>query len=144
MLFALPHLSRLAWRGLLTAAMFVGTLVVAGVVVVYLPSDYFTRTRQSSNLRNPVLHWAYLILKNLVGLMLIVLGIVLLVLPGQGVLTMVIGLLLMDFPGKRKLASKIIRRSRVLNPLNRLRARFGKPPLVLEKEFESHPHNSVS
>jgi len=54
-----------------------------------------------------------------------------LVLPGQGLLTMLVGFMLMSFPGKRKLAASLIRRTSMLPSVNRLRARFGKEPLVL-------------
>ena len=38
----------------------------------------------------------------------------------------------MDFPGKRRLERWLVSRPTVLNTINRLRQRYGKPPLVLE------------
>jgi hypothetical protein len=52
--------------------------------------------------------------------------------PGQGVLTMIIGLTLVDFPGKRSLEERILRRPWVLHAINRLRARFARPPLEFD------------
>jgi hypothetical protein len=49
--------------------------------------------------------------------------------PGQGVLTMLAGVFLVDFPQRRRLERALIRRPSVLPQLNRLRARFGRPPL---------------
>lgn len=52
--------------------------------------------------------------------------------PGPGVLTILIGVMLLNFPGKRRLERKLVERPRVLEAINRLRARFGKAPLILE------------
>ena len=52
-----------------------------------------------------------------------------LVLPGQGVLTIVIGLLLMEFPGKTRLERWLVGRPSVLEFVNRMRTRRGRPPL---------------
>jgi hypothetical protein len=54
--------------------------------------------------------------------------------PGQGVLTILLGVMLLDFPGKRRLEYKLISQPRVFNNINRLRARFDKPPLELEEK----------
>ena len=56
----------------------------------------------------------------------------LLVLPGQGLLTMLIGLLLLDFPGKRAVELKLVRRPGIAAFLNRMRARHGRPPFVVQ------------
>jgi hypothetical protein len=75
------------------------------------------------------------ILKNVIGAGVVGLGLLLSFpgIPGQGILTILIGVMLLDFPGKRRLERAVIRRPRVLGAVNRLRARYGKPPLVLEE-----------
>lgn len=120
-----------AWSVGLGAAMSIGTAVVGGLLVIYLPATYFSRPRNLWGDRQPVLYWALVIGKNLLGVILIGLGILMLVLPGQGLLTMLVGLMLVSFPGKRKLAASLIRRTSMLPSVNRFRARFGKEPLVL-------------
>ena len=45
--------------------------------------------------------------------------------------TILIGLMLIDLPGKRRLERKLVGRPRILRAINRLRKRFGSPPLVL-------------
>jgi hypothetical protein len=40
--------------------------------------------------------------------------------------------MLLDFPGKRRLEQWLVRRAAVLSAINRLRQRYGKPPLVVE------------
>jgi hypothetical protein len=43
---------------------------------------------------------------------------------------MLVGLGLVDFPGKRALERRLLRLPRVLASVNKLRARFGKPPIL--------------
>ena len=43
-----------------------------------------------------------------------------------------VGVLLLDLPRKRRLELRIVRRPAIAGAINRLRARFGKPPLVLD------------
>jgi len=69
------------------------------------------------------------VVKNVLALVLIVLGIAMLVLPGQGILAILLGVMLGDFPGKLKLQHWILARPKVMNSLNWLRRKFRKPPL---------------
>ena len=73
------------------------------------------------------------IAKNILGLALIALGVLLSVpgIPGQGLLTIVIGLILLDYPGQAKLERRLAARPVVLRAINRVRARFGRPPMTL-------------
>ena len=70
-------------------------------------------------------------LKNLAGLGIVVLGVAMLLLPGQGILTILIGLTLLDFPGKRRLEIWFVRRSSILNGINRIRKKARREPLML-------------
>jgi hypothetical protein len=113
----------------------VGSLLFVSWVVVRLPTTYFSE-------KHPPAFWAEkhavvrvlgLIVKNLFGVILILIGIVLSLpgVPGQGILTILIGIMLVDFPGKRTLERWIVSWPIVLRGLNHLRARHGKPPLEL-------------
>src|SRR5439155_1676482 len=73
------------------------------------------------NDRHPVLRGLGLSVKNLLGVLFVLAGIAMLVLPGQGLLTMLIGLSFLDFPGKRDQERKIISVPMVLQTINRLR-----------------------
>jgi hypothetical protein len=72
--------------------------------------------------------------KNVAGWLLIALGIVLSLpgVPGQGLLTVLLGVMLVDFPGKDRLEQKLLSRPGIINTINRLRGRFGKPALELD------------
>ena len=75
-----------------------------------------------------------MIAKNIFGIFLIVLGILLSLpgVPGQGILTILLGLIMIDIPGKRPIEARIIKRPTVLAAVNKLRDRYGKPPLELD------------
>lgn len=100
-----------------------------------LPETYFdTRVpRKFLPHTNPALRSVAVVFKNILGFILLLAGIAMLVLPGQGVLTILIGISLMDFPKKRLLEAKLIGQPLVFSGINRLRARFGKPPLTLDR-----------
>ena len=113
-----------------SVATFVGTLVMVPILVTRLPQDYFVEGHRPRPLSDHlVLHWTLMALKNLLGIALVLLGLLLLVLPGQGLLTLIAGLAITNYPGKYALERWLAMRPRVLPALNWLRARHGKPPL---------------
>jgi hypothetical protein len=81
-----------------------------------------------------VVRWGAVILKNILGVFLIALGVILSLpgVPGQGILTILLGLIMIDIPGKRPLEARIIKRPAVLSAINKLRQRYGKPELELD------------
>jgi hypothetical protein len=110
------------------------SLVTVGFILVSLSPTHFKETRGPLLPGWPApLRWLAVALKNVAGLLLIALGLALSVpgVPGQGLLTMLIGLILVDFPGKHRLERWLLARPGVLGGLNRLRAYFGRPPIVL-------------
>ena len=114
-------------------AVFVGTLVAIPIILIRLPSDYFDIRVPRLWMRDqhPALRFIGLLVKNVAGVLFLLAGVAMLILPGQGVLTMLIGISLLDFPGKQTLEARIVSQSIVLNAINSLRGRFGKPPLVI-------------
>ncbi|MFN0158243.1 MAG: hypothetical protein ACKVRP_09255 [Bacteroidota bacterium] len=133
--------SSMTWPNvLISLGLFVVSLVfstlVLGIVMVKLPADYFSASHPRHFLldKPKFIRWGALIAKNLVGLFLIVMGIILSLpgVPGQGILTILLGLIMIDIPGKRPFEARIISRPPILNSINKLRARYGKPPLILD------------
>ncbi len=112
----------------------VGSAVIVAVVIVKIPANYFSSHYQQDFLPNSswLTRWGAVIAKNIVGLLLVIAGIIMLIGPGQGILTILIGLVLMDIPGKRPLEARIIKRPTVLALVNGLRGRYNKPPLVMD------------
>lgn len=117
-------------------ASFVVSILFCTLVIAYLPSDYFLPNRQENRIRHPVLRIGLKCLKNLFAVVLVVVGIIQIPLPGQGVLTMLIGIIISDIPGKRKLERRIIRSPVVLATANGIRSRFKRPLLVLDESME--------
>lgn len=118
--------------GLIGLVSLVASVLLLPFLVVRIPADYFRHRRRQHEYardRHPAVHHAIVILKNGIGILLILAGIAMLVLPGQGVLTLLIGLMLTDFPGKYRLEKRLIAQPGVLKAVNWLRARASHPPL---------------
>lgn len=133
-------MEELSWSGALLGlslalATMVGSLLVVGVLLVKLPATYFQEwhSRGFWTDRHPAIRLLALTSKNVLGALLIMLGTIFSLpgVPGQGMLTILIGLMVLDLPGKRHLERRIVGRPRILRAINRLRKRFGSPPLVL-------------
>src|SRR5262245_20514576 len=132
-------------RFLLSAGLFVvmlvGSLIITAIILVRLPADYFVgdHPRRLWVDRHPVIRWTLVGLKNLLGLVVVAIGVVLSLpgVPGQGILAILMGLLLIEFPGRRQLGRGVLTRRGVLNAVNKLRARYGRPPMYLHSEPES-------
>jgi hypothetical protein len=133
--------AELTWNQiLLFAGLFLGSLIFSflciGIVMVKIPENYFSSHYQQDFLPDSpwAVRWGAVVLKNLFGVLLVILGIILSLpgVPGQGILTILLGLIMLDIPGKRPLEARIIKRPAVLAAINDLRARYKKPPLVMD------------
>lgn len=107
-------------------------LIVIGMIKI--PADYFSSTyvKEIKHDKHFTLRWAAFIIKNLIGFLLVIAGIVMIFTPGPGVPTILLGLIMMDVPGKRPLEAKLIQRPLVLAAVNDLRAKYNKPPLIMD------------
>lgn len=114
-----------------TLALAAASLAAVPFMVIRLPRDHFVRPRprlgerlRAASAPGKLL----LLLKNLLGLILGLLGVLMLVLPGQGLLTILLALVLLDLPRKHALERRLVRRPGVRRALDGLRRRFGRPP----------------
>ena len=82
-------------------------------------------------MHHPLIKIILLILKNLTGAFFLLLGVALLVLPGQGLLTILPGMVLIDFPGKYKLQRWIVQHQSILHSINWLRKKGNRPPIQI-------------
>lgn len=112
------------------------SLAAIALVMVKIPENYFSSHYERDFLPDSpfLVRWGAVILKNFLGVILILIGIVLSLpgVPGQGLLTILLGLIMLDIPGKRPLEARIIQRPAILTAINNLRAKYNKPPLVLD------------
>jgi hypothetical protein len=127
------------WIVAVSALMFVGTLIAIPVLLARMPADYFLHSRRDAVLfsrQHPALRLTLLAAKNAVGLMFLLAGVVMLLTPGQGILSILLGITLLDFPGKRRLELAIVRRPHVLKAINWVRAKAHRPALQLPRREE--------
>jgi hypothetical protein len=99
-----------------------------------LPEDYFL-SPQNGDQTSTVLRDSstlFLVFKNLMGGVLLCLGVVMLFLPGPGLMVALIGLSLVDIPGKRWVLGRILNISGLRSAINGLRGKRGRPPLKFE------------
>jgi hypothetical protein len=110
----------------------VGTLVLSALLLPWLiarlPADYFAREHVGPvfEKHHPAVRFALLTLKNVFGLVLVILGVLMLVLPGQGILTIIAGLAMLDIPGRHRFIQRLASSDAVLAGLNWLRRKAGR------------------
>jgi hypothetical protein len=130
----------LSWRKVLIGVSiflvsFFANLGIVSLILVKLPADHFSKSRKTQfwSGPRPWLHAAKVIGKNIAGILLVALGVVLSLpgVPGQGLLTVLLGIMLLDFPGRDRLEQKLLSKPSIVNTINSLRGRFGKKPLEL-------------
>ena len=116
------------WLGIFSIATFALTILILPIVIVRLPSDYFICEKADGFISRQSIGLGYflLFLKNLGGSFLLIMGFLMLFIPGQGILTILAGLSFMNFPGKRKLEIKLVSNVKVLRSLNWIRRNAGK------------------
>jgi archaellum biogenesis protein FlaJ (TadC family) len=122
------------WLVASSAFTFIASLILVPMFVVRIPADYFTHKKRHHKRPEkypPVIRIIVLVIKNILGLILFCAGILMLILPGQGLFTMFIGMMMINFPGKYKLERWIVERGPVLKSINWLRRRAGHDPLMM-------------
>jgi multisubunit Na+/H+ antiporter MnhG subunit len=126
--------SRIIWGAVITIISVVISYIGIIIGIIRIPADYFSASyaRELRSDRHFSIRWTALIVKNIIGAFLIIAGIIMIFTPGPGVPTILLGLIMMDIPGKRPLEARLIGRPAVLSAVNDLRARYNKPPLIMD------------
>jgi len=122
------------WATGLSIGIFIVTIIAVPCLIVNIPPNYFLHNRRTAKLwadQHPVVRAVLLTIKNLIGYIFIAAGIIMLAIPGQGMLTILIGIVLLDLPGKYKAERWMVRRPAVLRSINWLRRCAKKSPLVV-------------
>lgn len=135
------HLHILQLLGSCSLILLIITLVAVPVVVILLPTNYFAMKRREPVHRSTqynLLYSGFVIVKNLLGVIVITTGLVLLIIPGQGIITILIGFALTNFPGKFAIERWIARQPKVSKTLNWIRNKVGKPPFEIPTQTESN------
>jgi len=108
-----------------SVALAVVSAALVPALLARLPDDHFLLPPAPR--RHPIA-------RNLAGAVLVLAGVVMLFVPGQGVLTILAGLCLLDFPGRHAAILRILRQRTVQRAVTVLRGRRGQPPLRLPAE----------
>lgn len=125
----------LGWLALFSLCTFILSLVLIPFVVGRLSSDCFLRLHRNDKVMPPPSIGSVIgvILRHGLGIVLLLAGIVMLFLPGQGLLTILLGTLLVSFPGKRKLIRSLVFQPKIQHSLDWLRKKRGKPSFLWPK-----------
>jgi len=129
------HEALLLWMSGISLLTLVAAVLVLPVLLARMPADYFLRKTpppESWRGRHPVVRFTLRAAKNTLGALLVLVGIPLIPLPGQGLVTILAGLALLEFPGKRRFELRVVRIPGVLRAVNWLRRRAKKPPLLVD------------
>ncbi len=121
------------WFALASLLSFIAGLVLMPMFVARIPADYFSRPRRkrwSSGARRPLVQLLLIGAKNCLGIILVTAGLLMIFMPGQGLITLLVGLMIMNYPGKHAVERWLINRPHVLTGVNWLREKYDSPPLT--------------
>lgn len=128
---------------LLTTASSIIYFIALSYIITQMDSRYFLRRDKggeaalNSILKTPVQKSIAFVInaaKLMVGFCLLLCGLAMLVLPGQGLVTILIALGFLPFPGKHKLEQNLLARKSVRSSLNWIRVKAHKVPFVFDED----------
>jgi Putative transmembrane protein (PGPGW) len=123
--FLTDHGNIVTWVGIISTICFVASLAIIPLIICRLEADHFLRVHTHNN-RHPLAFVHLHLLRYLLAVILLMAGMLMLFLPGQGLLTIILGLSLLDFPGKQKAVTKLLQIDSIQKTLNWIRMKGGK------------------
>lgn len=132
----------LRWIGALSLVTFLVSLAIIPWLVGKLPRDFFIRHPGPAKHLNPssgLFALLWFVLRNLAGAILLIAGIAMLFLPGQGILTIIVGLSLMSFRGKRRLLRILTVQPSIQRGLDWMRSKTGSPAFIWPPRYRVNP-----
>ena len=99
-------------------------IIVSIVIIISLPTDYLVTDF------TPVSHAGIATLRNVIGGIFCVLGVLMLIMPGPGLLAIFCGLVILHSQKKQVLLLKLTSRSAVRRQMQHIRKRFSRPELI--------------
>jgi archaellum biogenesis protein FlaJ (TadC family) len=129
------HEQILEGLALLSAITFLASLLILPLIIILMPSNYFVRPERVATKVSP---WRFTlhILKNLLGAIIVILGILMLFLPGQGILGILVGCSLLDLPGKRHLQLRLLKNRKVQRSVAWIRRKANRVPIEIPDRLE--------
>ena len=127
----------LQWLIAISVLTLIGLIILVPAVVINMPADYFLADqRHSQTSQHPLIRIIIVLIKNTLGAILVITGLIMLITPGQGLLTLLVGLIIMNYPGKYRLERWMITQLRLLPAINWLRARYHKEVMQIPTKQE--------
>lgn len=131
---------------LLTTSASIIYFIVISYIITQMDKEYFLsinrrhkKNATDEDTKNVSSRWlnrggSYVvkIVKIIIGIFLLVCGIAMLVLPGQGLITMLIGLSMLPFPGKHKIEQNLLARKSIRSSLNWIRIKANKEVFIFD------------
>lgn len=116
------------WLALISSICFFASLLFIPLIICRLPDDYFLHLHNHNTIEDthPLVYIFLWLLRYLFGTLLLTAGLLMLFLPGQGLLTMMLGLSLLDFPGKQKAVDTLFNLESIQKALNWIRTKGNK------------------
>ena len=132
------------WIAGLSAVTFIVSLLLIPWLIGRLSPDCFLGLNRNNVAQPPfsLRRLMLALLRNSVGLFLLFAGIVMLFIPGQGILTIILGILLLSFPGKQRLIIALVSRPAVQRSMDWIRKKRKKPPFRWPGKDSAKPENS--
>ena len=129
------YMPLLKWLGIISFFTFMVSILLIPWLIRLLPSDYFIRGKKPPSLvpSHPIITLVLTLLRNIFGILLLLAGIAMLFLPGQGILTMLLGISLLNCPGKHAIIQKLIQQPSVQRGTNWIRAKTKRPPFIWKR-----------
>ncbi|MEA3468793.1 MAG: PGPGW domain-containing protein, partial [Thermodesulfobacteriota bacterium] len=122
----------ITWLGIVSTITFFLSLLIIPWIVCKLDDHFFLHLHEHKKMedQHPVMFILLRILRYSFGAILLLAGILMLFLPGQGLLTIILGISLLDFPGKQKAIDGLLHFHPVQNGLNWVREKGSKKPFL--------------
>ncbi|RPJ05760.1 MAG: hypothetical protein EHM28_11445 [Spirochaetaceae bacterium] len=108
---------------------FIVGIVITPWLILKMPADYFVKRAAHIRKKLTMSMLVPRIVRNCLGVVFLLVGIALLVLPGPGWLTILLGVTLLDFPGKYRLEIWIIKLPFIKAPVDLLRQKHNREPI---------------
>lgn len=127
--------------GYLLIASIVFMLVFSmGVILFFIraPYDYFFEINDPNAQKARGLGaWTKYVLKNILGGIFVLIGVITLPIPGQSIPALLLGFLLIDFRYKHRIIHWIMQKTKILPKINQWRVNAGRKPLEAHKISET-------
>ncbi len=126
----------LTWLAIVSTITFFLSLLIIPLIINRLKDDFFLHLHEHKKLedQHPVIFILLRIMRYSLGSLLLFAGILMLFLPGQGLLTIILGISLLDFPGRKKAIDALIHLHPIQRGLNWIREKGDKKPFSFPDE----------